>query len=775
MISGPQEAVLHELKSGKSVVCTACAGGGKTTLIVEACARTPHASIVLAYNRQLAQDTRDALAESAPRGQCFTFHGLASRLFRSTPDDDALAGVVDDLEAGILVTPTELQLTPHICVDEAQDLTCLHVRFVRLVFPNPAQFLIVGDDRQMLYDYHTQNPASIEFMRSPASWCNSSGEWVRCQLAESFRISSHMAAVANAARVCEEEEADGASDMSTCERMPRVRMPGAQTPDVCMPDERMPDERMPDEQIPDAPEGHGEDSENGDRRVTSDRPHGSTAREHIGDRDIIGRGASSDPVDVVFANNYEWYSVVAAVLRDHPHAEVVILTRRRRNNAPLTVLLNQLSNRHGVQTPLHVHGADAVDKRVAVGKLRVLTWHASKGMQARVVIALGVARLSDRNALHVALTRATHRLVVVQNVDDPHVALVGDRLRRLIDAGHVRVSRLQDSCSPRAPVRGDPVKAPALVNVDEWAGDGVWREIAARAHFDEVCDTAHDVGDVGGLIDADAPATRREHEHENARETEHDQERAQTVRVDDRWEDVSDTLCDATLVAVEAVVSGTCVLTERQAHRASHQDAARYVASGGQARIVPPLPGPPLALDLSTVYHEACDRVRCSQRGSFPRVNDCLVVAAGMRSWGGYNHQMRQMLPLSWTRSFHLRGDAERLASFVKATVGIAPTFHRRFHATTADGGVLYGSAFAVGGGEAVRVVSAPCIARVDRARAALLLCLSPGSEVSRVSIYNLRTHAYTRVRVDAQDRAALLASAIASDRVSTADGVPVA
>ena len=244
--------------------------------------------------------------------------------------------------------------------------------------------------------------------------------------------------------------------------------------------------------------------------------------------------------------------------------------------------------------------------------------------------------------------------------------------------------------------------------------------------------------------------------------------------MNDRWEDVSGTLCDATLVAVEAVVSGTCVLTERQTHRASHQDAARYVTSGGQARIVPPLPGPPLALDLSHVYHEACDRVRCSRRGSFPQVNDCMVVAAGMRSWGGYNHQMRQMLPLSWTRSFHLRDDAERLASFVKATVGHTPTFHRRYHATTA-GGVLYGSAFAVGGGEAVRVVSAPCIARMDRARAALLLCLSPGSEVSRVSIYNLRTHTFTRVRVDAQDRPALLTAAIASDLVSTADAAPAA
>lgn len=674
---------MQHWRDGKSVVCKACAGAGKTTLIAHACACIDRSVIVLAYNRQLARDTRDALARIAPTSQCYTFHGLASHLFRATPDDDALRGVVCDLEAGVLTVPAHVACTAHVCVDEAQDLTPLHVRFLKQLFPNPAQFLIVGDEMQMLYDYHDNNPASLEFMRAPEEWCRSSGSWIRSALAESFRVSRNMATVANAALNA--------------------------TPAGTAPDGSAPFEGPCPTSVP---------------------------KSAPRDAAFTGRGASSDPVDVVFTSDYGWYKVVAAVLNEVAHSDIVILTRTRRGNGPLTVLLNELSNRHGHTVPLHVHGSDSADKRAVDGKLRVLTWHSSKGTQAPVVIVLGATPTVNANAFHVALTRATRRLVVVQNEDDVHPAFSGECLEQLVRGGHVRIdrSRAHAVAAKRPPCRAAPAAPLALLNVDEWTGEACWHTLDACAHFD-TCDQRDPTAEAV-LPPADADAS-------------------QTIRVEDRWEDVSATLCDATLVAVESFMSGACVRTlpSRQARRATLRDAVQYVSAGGQADITPHTPGPPLALDLNHVFRAACDRVQRTPRATVPCIDDCVMVAAGMRAWGGYHHQMRQVLPLSWTHPSDLRDDAMRLASFLHHAVGPTPTFHRRFHIATADG-VVFGNAFAVGGGQAVRVVATPRLERVDMARAALLLSITPAREVSCVSIYNLHTHTCTRVTVD--DREAL-------------------
>ena len=58
----------------------------------------------------------------------------------------------------------------------------------------------------------------------------------------------------------------------------------------------------------------------------------------------------------------------------------------RRGNAPLRQALNVLSN-GGV--PIHMHGASAGgDPRLREGKLKVSTWHASKGTEAARCVEL---------------------------------------------------------------------------------------------------------------------------------------------------------------------------------------------------------------------------------------------------------------------------------------------------------------------------------------------------------------------------------------------------
>jgi len=94
----------------------------------------------------------------------------------------------------------------------------------------------------------------------------------------------------------------------------------------------------------------------------------------------------------------------------------LLLVDRRRGNAPLREFLNALSRR-GVG--VHVHGVDA--REVDGEQVRCATFWSAKGVQASTVVVL-LPGSAARNPTYVALTRATHRLVVVLDPKDPHAA-----------------------------------------------------------------------------------------------------------------------------------------------------------------------------------------------------------------------------------------------------------------------------------------------------------------------------------------------------------------
>ena len=100
--------------------------------------------------------------------------------------------------------------------------------------------------------------------------------------------------------------------------------------------------------------------------------------------------------------------------------ETVVLSSTRRGNTPLRQALNSLSN-GGV--PIHVHGAAASgDPRLKEGKLKVSTWHASKGTEAARCVVLVPARC-EANPLYVALTRGYEELHVVLLSQETNVPL----------------------------------------------------------------------------------------------------------------------------------------------------------------------------------------------------------------------------------------------------------------------------------------------------------------------------------------------------------------
>ena len=126
-------------------------------------------------------------------------------------------------------------------------------------------------------------------------------------------------------------------------------------------------------------------------------------------------------VEVRMGSAFKWFDLLRDVLLDDPdaHKHVMLLVDKKKSNRGLCLLLNELS-RHGMG--LHVHGVDAEDADATRGKLRCSTWWAAKGMQTHTVVCL-VPRFTPRNPLYVGLTRAFHRMIVVMNEKEPHVAL----------------------------------------------------------------------------------------------------------------------------------------------------------------------------------------------------------------------------------------------------------------------------------------------------------------------------------------------------------------
>lgn len=126
----------------------------------------------------------------------------------------------------------------------------------------------------------------------------------------------------------------------------------------------------------------------------------------------------SPPVDVrLLASPSHVLSCLADVV-DGPHS-VLVLVDRKKNNYVLRTFLNQTCKRRKVC----VHGMDDDPSPLSVG-----TYWSAKGLDCDTVVVFVPANV-PRNALYVALTRPTRRLVLVLDAKAPNHAVVGACLR----------------------------------------------------------------------------------------------------------------------------------------------------------------------------------------------------------------------------------------------------------------------------------------------------------------------------------------------------------
>lgn len=188
-LSSEQQRAIHAWKSGRNVKITAVPGAGKTFVILKACVVVNAKILILAYNRALCEATRKKLFQMglSDRVLCYTFHGLATQCARPTYDDIALHELLENLDDG---TATHMVLDVDcLIIDECQDFRRSFYRLISHLVRtgDKTQYLLVGDTKQMLYDYDDEDPADLSFFEQPDAYFRSSCAWETVCLSDTYR------------------------------------------------------------------------------------------------------------------------------------------------------------------------------------------------------------------------------------------------------------------------------------------------------------------------------------------------------------------------------------------------------------------------------------------------------------------------------------------------------------------------------------------------------------------------------------------------------------
>lgn len=191
-----QQQAVEAWADGNNVRVTAVPGAGKSAVLLAACLRVRGKCLILAYNRELCRETKLRIHELGLEDQieCMTFHGLATFCVAPAPDDIALHDIIDMLDEG-RVTAHKLTNISHILIDEAQDFRPSFLKLMQhlILQDEQTQFMVVGDANQMLYDYHEDDAASLEYLERPWDFFCSARSWKSIVLDETHRLTPEMA------------------------------------------------------------------------------------------------------------------------------------------------------------------------------------------------------------------------------------------------------------------------------------------------------------------------------------------------------------------------------------------------------------------------------------------------------------------------------------------------------------------------------------------------------------------------------------------------------
>lgn len=200
-LSEEQQLISNYIKAGYNVEVDACAGTGKTTVILEIAKSLPRRKFLeITYNSTLRQEVKEKVNNNRLKNVLVhTFHSLAVKYYHPTAfTDNGIRFILSNK----LIPIIPIEEFDVLVLDEAQDMTMLYFKFVcKLIqdMGSSIQLLILGDYKQGLYEF---KGSDVRFLiLSTEIWKNhpmlKKKTFKQCTMKMSYRITNQICSFVN--------------------------------------------------------------------------------------------------------------------------------------------------------------------------------------------------------------------------------------------------------------------------------------------------------------------------------------------------------------------------------------------------------------------------------------------------------------------------------------------------------------------------------------------------------------------------------------------------
>lgn len=192
--SREQRAIVNAIKS-KNVKVNAVAGSGKTTTVCMMAKEINQNFLLLTYNKRLKYETKNRVTQNGLTNiHVHNYHSFCFNKYLVHGTTDQM--IIDTLEKykpGNKCTVIEFNYDI-IVIDEAQDLTPLYVKLIKLIISHNVKkpkMCVIGDVRQTIYKFNGADSRFLE--HSDAIFNINNKPWIELSLSTSYRLSIPMA------------------------------------------------------------------------------------------------------------------------------------------------------------------------------------------------------------------------------------------------------------------------------------------------------------------------------------------------------------------------------------------------------------------------------------------------------------------------------------------------------------------------------------------------------------------------------------------------------
>ena len=395
-LTNEQQKAVNAVMNGYNIIVNSVAGSGKTTVSLEIAKKVPGQFLLLTYNRKLKVETKQRVTRSCINNVYVTnYHSFCIRFYGSGKDDTEIRNVIINNTDPMLGFSFD-----YIIIDEAQDMTELYYFLVRKIINDNKKKIksicVLGDKRQLLYDY---KGADYRFL-TKANECYNidkiiSKKWSSIDITESFRVSIEMANFIN--RVMFDQEIIRSNKHSNI--LPKYI-------------------------------------------VYNSWDETKTIVEEI--------------LSLILTENEKYYARTNDDYRVskglYKPEDIAILARRlprETSGHSLTTQMKTLVNiytelqRAGIPINIPIMDSETSTYDYAKGKLSILTFHQSKGIERKVVFVFGFDKSYESkgketicpNTLYVAATRAIQRLYFIHEKKNDYLSFLDTN--RLKEESHM--------------------------------------------------------------------------------------------------------------------------------------------------------------------------------------------------------------------------------------------------------------------------------------------------------------------------------------------------